>query len=217
MKLTLTLSPSCRGKPGDPAFVGVFSEAGGTIGRANDNSLILRHSKVSGRHALVTFRNGSFFIEDDSSNGTAVNNPSNRLVRNRPYALEDGDRILIEPYEIDVAVDDEDRRVAPHGDPFSGLLTETSGPAIDAGEVVDPLVLLGNRGPRSRTSIGQGPRRHRSMTCSPTSTRFRRSHPKPGAETPTRLDLRKLRPAELRLRQHASTGGPAAAPHPPPR
>ena len=71
--------------------------------------MILRHNKVSGKHALVTFRNGSFYIQDTSTNGTAVNNPANRLVRKRPYALEDGDRVLIEPYEIEVAVDEEDR------------------------------------------------------------------------------------------------------------
>jgi type VI secretion system FHA domain protein len=83
----------------------VFGEEGGTIGRVRDNSWVLTDAKISGQHAQISFRNGVFYIEDTSRNGVTVNSPENRLVRNRPYALKTGDRLIIEPYEIDVWID----------------------------------------------------------------------------------------------------------------
>jgi type VI secretion system FHA domain protein len=163
VKLTLTLSSSSRGKPGDPSSVAVFDEAGGTIGRANDNSLILRHNKVSGKHARVTFRDGNFYIQDtNSTNGTAVNNPSNVLEPHRPHALEDGDRVLIEPYEIEVTVDQQADRLPERdefgfrGDPLArSAAVESPSEAVAGGEV-DPMVLLGR--PKRSSSAPRPPR-----------------------------------------------------------
>src|SRR6186713_1853209 len=107
-------------KPGE-ASRQAFTEDGGTIGRAATNSLVLTHNKVSARHALISFRNGVFYIQDTSRNGISVNSLDNRLVRERPYALKSGDCILIEPYEIDVSIDAGFDRPArqPVLDPFS--------------------------------------------------------------------------------------------------
>jgi type VI secretion system FHA domain protein len=98
-----------------------FTEEGGTIGRAGDNSWVLTHNKVSGRHARISFRNGIFYIQDMSRNGVSINSPDNRLVRDRPYALKSGDCIFIEPYEIDVAIDAGSSRQprAEFDDPFA--------------------------------------------------------------------------------------------------
>lgn len=82
----------------------VFSSAGGVIGRAKTSDWVLPHAKVSGRHAVISYLDGVFYIEDTSSNGVFMNSPHNRLVSGRRYALEAGDRILIDPYEIDVSV-----------------------------------------------------------------------------------------------------------------
>jgi predicted component of type VI protein secretion system len=46
-----------------------FHEDGGSIGREADNTWVLPHSKVSGLHAVITFRNAVFYIEDRSRNG----------------------------------------------------------------------------------------------------------------------------------------------------
>lgn len=47
---------------------------------------------VSRRHAMLTFRRGSFWLEDlDSLNYTFINN--NRLEPNRPQPLRDGDEV----------------------------------------------------------------------------------------------------------------------------
>jgi type VI secretion system protein ImpI len=81
-----------------------FHEEGGTIGRENDNSWVLPHSKVSGIHAVISHRGAVYYIEDRSRNGVFLNSSKNRLERGRPQALKSGDRILIDPYEIKVSV-----------------------------------------------------------------------------------------------------------------
>lgn len=46
-----------------------------TIGRKEDNSIVLRDQFVSGYHAKLYVRNNEFFIEDlESTNGTFINN-----------------------------------------------------------------------------------------------------------------------------------------------
>ena len=117
--MLLTLKITAGMKPGE-AGRQVFTEDGGTIGRAATNSWVLTHNKVSGHHASITFRNGVFYIQDTSRNGVSINSPDNRLVRDRPYALKSGDLIFIEPYEIDVSIDAgvERPRYQPIDDPF---------------------------------------------------------------------------------------------------
>jgi type VI secretion system FHA domain protein len=115
----LTLKITAGMKPGEVGRQ-AFTEDGGTIGRAATNSWVLSHNKVSGRHAIISFRNGVFYIQDTSRNGVSINSPDNRLVRDRPYALKSGDLIFIEPYEIDVSIDAgaERQRYQPIDDPF---------------------------------------------------------------------------------------------------
>jgi type VI secretion system FHA domain protein len=103
--LTLELIESAGVVPANTRHV--FGEEGGTIGRAPSNAWVIPHSKVSGLHARISFRNGVFYIEDTSRNGVCVNSPENRLVRNRPYAMKSGDRLFIEPYEIRVWIADD--------------------------------------------------------------------------------------------------------------
>ncbi|MGC4085912.1 MAG: type VI secretion system-associated FHA domain protein TagH [Vicinamibacterales bacterium] len=104
MNLTLeVISPG--GNPGNPARK-VFGEQGGTIGRANTSTWVLLRAEVSGKHALISFRSGIFYIQDTSRNGVWLNSLSNKLVPQRPYPLKSGDRLIIEPFEIAVTVDE---------------------------------------------------------------------------------------------------------------
>ena len=96
-----------------------FDENGGTLGRAQESSLVLPHSKVSGRHALITHRNAVFYIEDTSRNGVCINTVENQLVPGRPYALKSGDRILIDPYEIHVSIKEDPSVPFIQEDPFA--------------------------------------------------------------------------------------------------
>jgi type VI secretion system protein ImpI len=94
--LTLEITDTSEANPKDPTRH-VFGESGGSIGRAANNSWVLRHNKVSARHAEITFKRGVFYIQDFSTNGVSINSRENRLGRSRPYALKAGDRIFIEP------------------------------------------------------------------------------------------------------------------------
>jgi len=152
--LTLEITAPSAAKPGDTTRH-VFGEEGGTIGRARDSSWVLTDSKISSQHARISFRNGVFYIEDTSRNGVTVNSPENRLVRNRPYALKAGDRLFIEPHEIDVWIDAASQPTArqplvdlfvpaAEDDPFAAR-PETPHPSVGSlaeagiGGEVDPL------------------------------------------------------------------------------
>jgi type VI secretion system FHA domain protein len=149
--LTLSITNAAGTRSGESSRQ-VFTEDGGTIGRAASNTWVLTHNKVSGRHAVISFRNSVFYIEDTSRNGVSVNSPDNRLVRERPYALKAGDVIFIEPYDIDVSIDAGADHAAfePLGDlfgdndpfaPARGVQGEPPGvvpPPYGGGEV-DPL------------------------------------------------------------------------------
>jgi type VI secretion system protein len=99
-----------------------FREDGGRLGRDKSNDWVLPHAKVSSRHAVISYRNGVFYIEDRSRNGVFLNSTTNRLAPGKPQALQSGDVIFIEPYEIQVSI------------------TEEAGDsAIDYGEDADPF------------------------------------------------------------------------------
>jgi type VI secretion system FHA domain protein len=168
--LTLEITSPQSTKPGSSRHT--FSDDGGTIGRDTDNAWVLPHSKVSGHHALISFRAGAFYIEDTrSTNGVRLNSSRNRISPGQPYAINDGDRILIDPYEIRVSItsDESDEYRAPRRrdeprsmptppsafdmsdpfeleDPFSPQPNAASG--LDApeeslgSEELDPLALL---------------------------------------------------------------------------
>src|SRR5215813_12750881 len=98
-----------------PSAYKVFDERGGSIGRIAGNDWVLPDAQnfVSSRHARVSVINGTFYLEDISSNGTFINSPSQALSREQPQALADGDHLYIGDYEIVVQViGDEPARVS---------------------------------------------------------------------------------------------------------
>ena len=103
MILTLEITGPREGTPWAESRK-VFQATGGTIGRLPENDWVLPDPYVSSRHARIRYANGVFHIEDTSTNGVFVNTPENRLVRGQPYALKSGDRIFIEPYEIQASI-----------------------------------------------------------------------------------------------------------------
>ena len=144
-----------------------FRREGGTIGRLPDNDWVLPDPYISARHARVQFRNGAYFLEDTSTNGVSVNSPDNRLQRGKPYALQAGDCIFIDAFEIRVGFIDEHVAAEPFiparlegigagrpampsipDDPFAVVTGEQPfvGPAD--GVEVDPLKLVGGESRR---------------------------------------------------------------------
>ncbi len=106
MILILTVAPPYGAKLG-PGSRQTFRADGGMIGRSAACDWVLPHPRVSGRHALISYRDGTFFIEDRSKNGVRINSLENRLVVGQPRPLNSGDRLLIDPYEIDVLIANE--------------------------------------------------------------------------------------------------------------
>jgi type VI secretion system FHA domain protein len=170
--LTLEVAPPHATKLG-PASRHTFRAEGGIIGRASNSDWVLPHTKVSGRHALIAYRDGVFYIEDSSTNGVFVNSSTDRLPRGVPHPLKSGDRLLIDPYDILVSIApeprDEARRPPPLApsipasgrsnpfeadDPFESSSFSSAPPiyprsAVDpsdeaaSSEELDPLKLLG--------------------------------------------------------------------------
>jgi type VI secretion system FHA domain protein len=126
MILTLEVTGPEAGKLG-AACRKAFNAAGGTIGRLPDNDLVLPDRYISGRHAVIHFSNGTYFLEDRSSNGICINSPEARLPKNEPYALKDGDRFFIELYEIRVSIAPGTGASAPSGSPLAGLFGAPGG------------------------------------------------------------------------------------------
>lgn len=107
----------------------VFNSIGGTIGRLPDNDWVFADPYVSGRHALIRFVQGKYFIEDTSTNGVFVNSPENRLARDQSHQLKNGDVIFIDAYRIRVVLE-QDAKVNKD-DPFA-LLKKRDGKAREA-------------------------------------------------------------------------------------
>lgn len=81
-----------------------FEAAGGSIGRSEDCDWVLSASGVSRVHAMIRYLNGMYFIEDRSTNGMLLNDAP--LIKGDPSALKDGDRLLIDTFEVEVRLQD---------------------------------------------------------------------------------------------------------------
>lgn len=110
----------------------VFKAIGGTIGRLPDNDWVFPDPYVSGRHALVRYLNGKYFIEDTSTNGVFINSPEQRLARGQPQQLRDGDLLYIDAYQIQVSIQS-DPAAESRNDPFASL--KNGGPKIGRAHV----------------------------------------------------------------------------------
>ncbi len=104
---------SYDGKPLAEPLVAQFNEAGGTIGRAPGNALVLPDPDrvISRAHATVFVRDGRFRLRDQGSAApTAVNGHPIGSGRDAPIA--DGDHVQIGRYSM--TVEDMDSTHAPH-------------------------------------------------------------------------------------------------------
>jgi type VI secretion system FHA domain protein len=108
----------------------VFEGMGGTIGRLPDNDWVFPDPYISGRHALIRYLSGKFFVEDISTNGVFINSPANRLPRAQPHPLQSGDVLYIDAYQIRVSIDADSRE---ENDPFAMLNRNPNASAPNAG------------------------------------------------------------------------------------
>jgi type VI secretion system protein ImpI len=94
-----------------------FVACGGTIGRSLDNDWVLPDPRryVSGRHALVDFQGGAYYLVDTSRNGVFVNGADTPVGKGHPQRLFDGDRIRIGEFEMRVELTEEDEGLEDAG------------------------------------------------------------------------------------------------------
>ena len=132
----------------------VFGVHGGTIGRGRDNDWVLPDPEryLSGTHARVDFRAGSYIVVDTSSNGTYVNDASEPLGKFHEYTLQDGDFLRLGSYEFRVSIDatndfpPDAGFVAYDGGPPSAAVRRTT--ANDLGADLDLSELLETGSPQ---------------------------------------------------------------------
>jgi type VI secretion system protein len=107
MSLSLKII-SFKGQPFSAGTEVVFDSNGGTIGRADENTLALPDPEkfVSRRHASILFENGQFLLKDSSLSGTYIDDQEPPL-NNATQALVDGMRLRIGEYEILVSMTQE--------------------------------------------------------------------------------------------------------------
>src|ERR1700736_427900 len=112
-----------------------------TIGRHEINDWVLPDPDryLSGRHCVITYRDGEYWITDTSTNGVFVNGAPNPIGRGSSLPLRDGDSFKIGDYEIRVKVAPDLDEPAPTGraapqrdaaDPFAQVLA-ADGPSVN--------------------------------------------------------------------------------------
>jgi len=147
----------------------VFGVHGGTIGRSTDNEWILPDTEryLSGKHARVDFRAGTYILVDTSSNGTYVNGAQVPLGKYHDYVLKEGDYIRLGEYELLVSIDksndfppEQSAIVAYDGQSASSAVRKSTandlGADLDLSELLEPSDLqAGDSGVRPRDAYGQ--------------------------------------------------------------
>ena len=86
--------------------VRVFSVRGGSIGRAADNDWVLPDPDrfISGHHASIDYRDGTYYLRDTSTNGVFVNRADEPVGRGTPLRLYDGDELRMGDYLFRVSI-----------------------------------------------------------------------------------------------------------------
>ena len=80
----------------------IFTRAGGVIGRAADCDWVIPDEKrhLSNHHALITYRDGMFYLTDTSTNGMQDRETGARLPRGEPLRIESGSGYVLGDFEI---------------------------------------------------------------------------------------------------------------------
>ena len=80
----------------------VFGEAGGYIGRSEECEWVLpdRSREISRQHALITFEDGHFYLEDVSANGVFLPLAHEPVGKDSRHRIEHGEGFIIGAYTI---------------------------------------------------------------------------------------------------------------------
>ena len=105
MALTLHVTSYNSHSPTNELSVTV-NEAGCTVGRASSNDLVLPDVEriISHRHASIQFEDGSYYLTDNSINGTFINHAAEPVGQDNKIILHDGDILTIGKYDCAVSI-----------------------------------------------------------------------------------------------------------------
>lgn len=80
-------------------------ENGGSVGRNPNNTLsLIDHNRfISSSHCLISVYGDTYYLSDVSTNGMLIN--GNKLLKNQPISLHDGDTIMLGRYELSVGLE----------------------------------------------------------------------------------------------------------------
>jgi len=104
----------------------IVGTKGLTIGRAPGNDWVIPDPYVSKQHARIVCSDGRFFVEGLGRNPIALGRADNAIPTSQPQALENGDRLFIDQYEILVAALPGD----PPGEALVSGNVEVESPAV---------------------------------------------------------------------------------------
>lgn len=92
----------CSSGQAAPLAHKVFDGAGGVIGRGSGCDWVIPDTSrvLSSHHGLVSYRDGSYFLTDISSNGIGVVGSAERLRRGQPWPIHDGNVFELGPLAI---------------------------------------------------------------------------------------------------------------------
>ena len=139
----------------------MFGPEGGRIGRASDCDWVLPSPYISRYHATICWIDGAFCIVSTGENGVALNDAQAGLPQLEHRALQDGDRIFIDEYEIAVAIPVMEEGPAGAGDAVALAPGPASAPvSVPAPESVESdgvVIDFGATTPSLRTAFGLDP------------------------------------------------------------
>ena len=125
----------------------VFGEAGGYIGRSEECEWVLpdRSREISRQHALITFEDGHFYLEDVSANGVFLSLAHEPVGKDSRHRIEHGEGFISRPKGLSLnpltAMEQEEelvarKRMGEYDDLLSGRQTRAVLPA----DHTDPLL-----------------------------------------------------------------------------
>ena len=87
----------------------VFDGVGGSLGRSPTADWVLPDPKryISNKHASIEYKDGAYFVTDLSTNGVFINDATDALGKNNTVKLDNGDKLSIGDYEIEVNCGDQ--------------------------------------------------------------------------------------------------------------
>ena len=117
MTLTLTITKHPELPPGE-AMSRMFDRCNAVIGRGKESDWMLpdpeRH--LSKQHCRIEFRGDRYYLVDTSKNGVFVNESIEPLRQGNMAELQDGDRLTLGDYELEVRIAPGGHRAAGGGD-----------------------------------------------------------------------------------------------------